>query len=44
MRQRPDRKFEGEAFVALRRIAMDPESLDEEHTVYADPEEDEEVD
>lgn len=36
MRHRPERKFEGEAFVALMRIATVESSLDE--TVKAEPE------
>lgn len=39
MRQRPERKLVGDAFVALMRIAMAEGSVEEEQTVYAEPEE-----
>lgn len=35
MRQRPERKLEGEAFVAEIRIAID--EVEDSQTVYADP-------
>ena len=44
VRQRPERKLEGEALVALRRIAIEEGSWELEETVYAEPEEGEEPD
>ncbi|MBA7489974.1 hypothetical protein ES702_00508 [subsurface metagenome] len=44
VRQRPDRKFEGEALVALIRMAIVEGSAVLWLTVYAEPEEAEELD